>query len=451
MQFLIAIPLPLRLAALFAIGTCLGSLVNWAIYRLAWNPRDISPWSLPPKNASPRRPFDRFPVVGWFGLQRESAIHGPWFWMRPMLLEIGLGLALAALYWWEVDQLGLVRSQLPAMLVVPLGPLHLQFLSHALLLCWMLVASFIDIDEKIIPDEVTVTGTLLGLVLATCLPMSLLPEVAERAAVPVVGEALYSPTDGPGLGPQGGMMWLEPVTAMSPHAWDSMWGNLISWQGLAVALACYGLWCFALAPRIWRGRRGPLFALRLIAARVGRELCRPPLAILAIGGLLAILLAWAMSVNWWNGGDARWAGLLTSLIGLVASGGIVWAVRLIGTAALRREAMGFGDVTLMMMIGTFLGWQACLMIFFLAPFAALLVGILQFVLHREDEIPYGPFLCLATAGVVVAWAPIWNWAEPIFAFRGLVPLVLVICLVLLGLLLAIWQKIKMALFSSRAC
>ena len=40
-------------------------------------------------------------------------------------------------------------------------------------------------------------------------------------------------------------------------------------------------------------------------------------------------------------------------------------MRLIGTFALRREAMGFGDVTLMMMIGTFLGWQACLILFFL--------------------------------------------------------------------------------------
>ena len=61
----------------------------------------------------------------------------------------------------------------------------------------------------------------------------------------------------------------------------------------------------------------------------------------------------------------RGPDLLTALIGLVGSGGIVWAVRLIGTAALRREAMGFGDVTLMMMVGTFLGWQACLIAFFL--------------------------------------------------------------------------------------
>ena len=124
--------------------------------------------------------------------------------------------------------------------------------------------------------------------------------------------------------------------------------------------------------------------------------------------------------------------MLTALVGLAASGGIVWAVRLIGTAALRREAMGFGDVTLMMMIGTFLGWQAGLILFFLAPFAGLVIGLMQLVLRRDDVIPYGPFLCLAAAAVVVGWAPIWNWAQPIFGLGWLVPAMLIVCLALLG-------------------
>ena len=76
--------------------------------------------------------------------------------------------------------------------------------------------------------------------------------------------------------------------------------------------------------------------------------------------------------------------------------------------------MGFGDVTLMMMVGTFLGWQACLIAFFLAPFAALVIGIAQFVLRRDDVIPYGPFLCLASRRWSSRWAPIWMWAQPLF-------------------------------------
>src|SRR5207253_293491 len=142
-----------------------------------------------------------------------------------------------------------------------------------LLLCWMAAASFIDIDEKIIPDEITVSGTLLGLALATLVPMSLLPHVAERpaAAVGVPSVALTLPAGGPAVGPLGSPLWLEPLTPVSPNEWPPKWGQPRHWQSLSIGLSCYWLWCFALAPRIWRGRRGPVFALRLIASRLSRE------------------------------------------------------------------------------------------------------------------------------------------------------------------------------------
>ena len=436
------IPLELRLALVFLIGACLGSLVNWAIYALAWHSRPISPWSRGPIDAPPRRRADRIPILGWLGLRREAHVHGRGFWIRPLLLELGLGVALAALYWWEVERLGLIQTQVGFAIAPPLGPLHWQFVAHTLLLCWMLAASFIDIDEKIIPDEITVTGTLLGLVLATVVPISLLPHVAERPAPPVVGQLIHTAAGVPARGPGGNPLWLEPVTAVAPEAWPPAWGQPRRWQSLAVALACYWLWCFALAPRIWRGRRGVAFALQLIVRRVAREFGRPPLRWLLLAGTAAVVCVWAF-------GDAAWAGLMTALVGLVASGGIVWGVRLMGSAALRREAMGFGDVTLMMMVGTFLGWQACVIAFFLAPFAALVVGIAQFLFRRDDVIPYGPFLCMASSAVVVAWAPIWIWAQNLFAAGALVPAVLVVCLVLLGAMLAIWQMIKTALFGGR--
>ena len=145
--------------------------------------------------------------------------------------------------------------------------------------------------------------------------------------------------------------------------------------------------------------------------------------------------------------QSAWAGLLTALIGLAASGGIVWAVRLIGTAALRREAMGFGDVTLMMMIGTFLGWQAGLVAFFLAPFAGLVIGLLAIrACAATTSFPTARSSASAAAVVVVAWAPIWEWAAPLFGQGLLVPAVLIICLALLGVMLAIWQAIKNAIF-----
>jgi leader peptidase (prepilin peptidase) / N-methyltransferase len=441
------IPPPLRLAMVFAVGACLGSLVNWAIYALAWRPRGISPWSRLPPDAPPRSRADLVPVLGWFRLRHEAHLHGRGFWIRPLLLELGLGAALAALYWWEIERLGLIRGQLEmlipnavaAAIAPPLWPLYLQFFSHALLLCWMLAASFIDIDEKIIPDEITVTGTLLGLALSIVAPLSLLPHVDGRTAPPVVGQFIEQAAGGPVFGPHDNQLWLEPVTAVSPMPWPPSWGQPREWSSLAVGLGCYWLWCFALAPRIWRGRRGAAFAIRLILSRLQREFVRPPLRWLLLVGTATIVGIWAVS-------GGAWAGLLSALVGLVGSGGIVWAVRLVGTASLRREAMGFGDVTLMMMVGTFLGWQACLIAFFLSPLPALVIGLAQFISRRDDVIPFGPFLCLASATVVVAWAPIWTWAQPLFLHAQLVLFVLAVCLVLLGVILAIWRMIKTAVF-----
>jgi prepilin signal peptidase PulO-like enzyme (type II secretory pathway) len=440
------IPPALQLILVFLVGVCAGSLVNWAIYALAWNPRPISPWSRLPLDGPHRHRGDRLPVLGWLRLRREAGLHGRGFWVRPLVLEIATGLALAALYWWEVIRLELIEGQVGGAVVVPLDVLHWQFASHAILLCWMLAASFIDIDEKIIPDEITVSGTLIGLILATLAPMSLLPHVAERAALPAAVPGLSVPLlvagGAPAIGPNGEPLSSEPVTAVAPNEWPPSWGQPRQWPSLAIAIGCYWLWCFALAPRIWRGRRGAAFALGLILRRLRREFGRPPLFWLLIVGTAAIIVVWIF-------GNASWAGLMTALVGLVGSGGMVWAVRLMATFALRREAMGFGDVTLMMMVGTFLGWQACLVAFFLAPFAGLLVGIWQLVLHRDDVIPYGPYLCLASAGVVVAWASVWMWAQPMFEHPLLVISAIVVCLVLLGLMLGIWQAIKTAIFGGR--
>jgi leader peptidase (prepilin peptidase)/N-methyltransferase len=95
--------------------------------------------------------------------------------------------------------------------------------------------------------------------------------------------------------------------------------------------------------------------------------------------------------------------------------GLIWSVRVIFSAILGKEAMGFGDVTLLAMIGTYLGWQAPIYIFFVAPCIGLVFGLVQLALGFGREIPYGPFLCLATAIVMVAWR--WFWSTFIEYFQ----------------------------------
>jgi prepilin signal peptidase PulO-like enzyme (type II secretory pathway) len=170
-------------------------------------------------------------------------------------------------------------------------------------------------------------------------------------------------------------------------------------------------------------------------ARIVRDWWTVPLREVTAMGTVLVALVW-----WW--GVGAWVGLLSSLVGLVGAGGVVWLIRIFAGAALRREAMGFGDVLLMMMIGTLIGWQAGVIVFFAAPFAALVYGLVQLLARRDNELPYGPFLCAATILVIIRWGAIWLWIETAFAVPWLVPAVLVVCLVLCGAILAVYQSAK---------
>ncbi len=109
---------------------------------------------------------------------------------------------------------------------------------------------------------------------------------------------------------------------------------------------------------------------------------------------------------------------------------------------LDREALGFGDVTLMAMLGAYLGWQPGIILFFLAPFAGLVVAIIILILRQETEIPYGPFLCLGALVTIVLWRPIWAFASRVFELGFILLLLAAACLVLLALLLLVIRFIR---------
>jgi prepilin signal peptidase PulO-like enzyme (type II secretory pathway) len=185
--------------------------------------------------------------------------------------------------------------------------------------------------------------------------------------------------------------------------------------------------------------------VRIVLARVTREFARPPLLWMAVAGAVAI------AGVWWLGGPP-WAGLFTALVGMIGGSAIVWGVRIAGTHALRREALGFGDVTLMMMVGAYLGWQAGVIIFFAAPFAGLVVAILQLVLRRSDEIFFGPFLCLAATAVMVRWADLWNAdsaLQQVFGEAWLVTAILAGGVAVMWAMLVLWRNAKEAALGAR--
>ena len=138
----------------------------------------------------------------------------------------------------------------------------------------------------------------------------------------------------------------------------------------------------------------------------------------------------------------RLHGLLASIVGFLVGGGVVWGVRLIGFWVLRQEAMGFGDVILMAMIGSFLGWQPTVVVFFIAPAAALLVVVFTAAFLKNREIPYGPYLSLGAVAILIGWQQIWPSAERLFSMGMLVPVLFAVMAVLLFVTLQGLQVIK---------
>ena len=408
-NLVLACPLPVRVVILFVFGLWLGGQLNRAIYRLAWNRRPIGPWSPPHADAPPRRWWDRIPVAGWFALDRESHLHGNWYWLRPLCLELATAAALVVLYLWELDG-GLTPSVVPGPEVI-----HLRFLNHVILLALMIVATFIDLDEKTIPDMVTVPGSLIAFAWASVWPSSLLP--APSAIATAAGPALIP----------------DFLRTTSPNRWPS-W--LDSRWGLALAIAAFGLWCYALLPKTVWLRSGYLKAAQYLIARILREPVSKAIAVLFAGGTLAVIGIW-----FWDG--AHWQGLSSSLMGMLFGVALTWSVRVIAGRSLGREAMGFGDVTLMGMIGAFLGWQAALMVFFFAPFAGVLIAVAQWIVTREAEIAFGPFLCLAALFVLGQWPSLWEKWGTVFAVLGwLIPVLVAGALLLMAAMLRGWMWVK---------
>lgn len=109
-----------------------------------------------------------------------------------------------------------------------------------------------------------------------------------------------------------------------------------------------------------------------------------------------------------------WHGFAWSSAGLLVGGGLTWIVRVISRLILGKEALGFGDVTLMAMIGSFIGWQPVIFVFALAPVCGLGIALLAWLITGKTYVPYGPYLSASTLAVLLTWRWLWSPLRYIF-------------------------------------
>lgn len=372
------------LAGLFILGTVFGSLLNVCIYRL---PREERFWTalrymVYPPSHCPRcrnriRWFDNVPIIGWMILRGRCRYCRGAISVRYPLIELLSGSLFALVYWFEVPELwapAIQQSSIyhelgPVALagwpwMSPVALLNCRYIVHMVLVVALIVATFIDIDLRIIPDTVTLPAMAVG-ILANGLfgQVYMVPLWYQTGAMKTAGD-LYE------------MLLRELVPASMIPDWFS-----------------------PAAP--------------------------------------------AVGVPVWMTAHPHLHGLCVSLAGIVVGGGMIWAIRLVGHWALKREAMGFGDVILMAMIGSFIGWQGTLAVFVLSLLSAILVAIPLWLIWRDRELPYGPYLSLGTLLLLLTARHVWPWFDTrIFSMGPLLPPLALFMAATLGGMLAAWRRVQ---------
>ena len=399
------------------IGAAIGALVNACIYWLGEIKSPASPWiTAPPKIR--RKLVHYLPVIGWLMRRGESRIVGRAFWIRPLLIELVWIIGLPFFYIWICND-GLTANVPP-----PAGWHLVWFVGYTILFTLLFVATFIDFDQRIIPDGITVTGTLIALVIAAAFPSFRLPKLVAGLAGMTVESVHFA--DG----------------ALRP-----------TWHcgvfGLIIGLVVFVVWILALLPK------HPLTELNIRGLKLVfvstvrllqsnglklRERARKQgLTLLTIGLIGSALIA----INWSTLPGSNWTSLFGGIVGMGLGGLSIWLVRIVATHSLGQEAMGFGDVTLMAMIGAFLGWQAALITFALSPFAAIAIALINFLITKDNQLAFGPYLCLGAMITIFRWSVIWPKALPqFFAMPFLLMAVLTASLFLLMIMMVGVRKIK---------
>lgn len=350
----------------FAIGACIGSFLNVVIYRL---PNGLSVneprRSFCPACKTPIPLWLNIPLVSWVMLLGKCRSCRAPIAFRYFLVELLTAICFLALYDHGMGRYG------------PAGVLALWIVAALLI-----AATFIDFDHFIIPDSITLGGTVAGLVASFAVPALHGESIWWRGGMMgIVGAATGF-----------GFLWMivlmgKMMFGKIHHRFDEAADFEISQPGgeetpIIIQLGEHRYEWEDVFFRKW-----DRLELELVALSFDDE----PRAFSTFR-----VLGDALELD----GERIELETVKKVSGKILS------------AVVPREAMGYGDVKFMAMIGAFLGWPAALFTVFAASIVGAVVGLLQKLVLREQwsrPLPFGPYLALGAFLWIFTGPVIWFW------------------------------------------
>lgn len=401
----------------FLFGACVGSFLNVVAYRIPAGKSIVHPPSACPKCGHRLAAWDNIPVLGWLLLRGKCRYCKAPVSARYPLIEFFTASLFAFTYvgmfvmqWGPcvdaapaVNQYGMPVAQAGMLVFAEHWPV---FVLYVAMIGFLLAASLIDADHFIIPLEIPWLLTLVGVIAHAFIGNWRIPGhlVQTSAAVPLM--------------------------------------TLLGGIGLIVSIVLLRLGMFRQSfaegePMLDHERKAieagettaSIEAMRVLdyeprdysARDVRREITHeivfllPPLLLAALGGFIASRNpALGESIN----ATRYLGGAIGSIFGAFIAAMVVWTTRILGSLGFGKEAMGMGDVHLMLGVGAVIGAAFGTIAFFVAPFFGLFYGLYRLIRREGHQLPYGPYLAAASVLMIFVGCPIWNWMRP--GLEGLV-------------------------------
>jgi leader peptidase (prepilin peptidase)/N-methyltransferase len=363
-----AVPFHFWSFTVFVFGCIMGSFLNVCIYRMPRGESLVSPPSHCPHCNYSIPWYLNIPLFTWLFLRGRCAhcrapISARYFWVELLTGVAFLGSWLA------------VGRYSPALA-----------LAYCLILSGLIVATFIDLEHFIIPDEITIGGMVVGFLCSLAVP------ALHRGSDPLLTMLanLFSKSQQEALHLQSGV---SPLSSLLQSVLGMGLGAGLVYLIVRVGKLLFGKQRLELEPDskvIFTEtalilpdqeipfdelfyRKSDVISLEAKAIELVDRCYQTATVKLSPEKLL-------IGEESLNPEQIPHMEMVTN--------------RMI----LPREAMGFGDVKFMGAIGAFLGWQATVFSLMVSSVIGALVGVLLIAFRKQEwssRIPYGPYIALA--------------------------------------------------------
>ncbi len=351
------VPFHFWTAAIFVFGSMVGSFLNVCIYRMPLGLSVVSPPSHCPNCKYSIPAYLNVPLFTWLFLRGRCRNCGNPISSRYFLVELLTGTLFAAAWIW----FGHASAWLA--------------LAYCLVLAGLIVATFIDFEHFIIPDEITIGGMVAGFVCSFALPalhgeISLTGSLRQSLLGAALGGGLvygilrlgklFFGKQRLSLPAETRIVFTETAVCLPDKEipYEDLFyrrSDMIQLQARTVEL-------------VDRGYKDIQVRLSPESLEIGDEKLNPA--------------------------DVPYLETVSAEI------------------VLPREAMGFGDVKFMAGIGAFLGWKAVVFSLMVSSLIGSLVGVVLIVMKRQawsSRLPYGPYIAIAAAIWIFCGREVLQW------------------------------------------